>query len=171
MPEKYFLFVSTIEPRKNLFGIIQAMKDLPEDVCLVVAGERGWKSAGRFLISKKKIKFLGYVNENDKWQLYREAIALVYPSFYEGFGLPILESMAAGCPIIAGNNSSQGEVLADCGLLVDPFNVVEISQAMNLMLTDEKLRQEFISRGLARSKEFSWQKTAREVLEIFENLS
>lgn len=176
LPEKYFLFVATIEPRKNLAGAIEALKKLPGDVKLAVAGDWGWKCGQ----TKKTIKqendktnnviFLGYVDESDKAALYQNAVALVYPSFYEGFGLPIAEAMALGCPVICGNNSSQGEVLGDAGLLVDPFNVSEIKQAMELMLTDGELRQELIKKGYQQAGKFSWQKTAAEYLGIFENL-
>ena len=169
LPDKYFLFVGTIEPRKNVLGIIKAWQKLNQEVGLVLAGDWGWKVAEveRLVVQNKNIILLGYVPEEDKITLYQSAIALVYPSFYEGFGLPILEAMANGCPVICGNNSSQGEVLGDCGLLVNPDNLNEISHAIELMLTDENLRQDFISRGKERAKEFTWQKTASQVLEIF----
>jgi len=173
LPEKYFLFVGTLEPRKNLSGIIRALNMLPNDVKLVVAGDWGWKT-GKLKVemekSKDRIIFLGYVSDEEKANLYKNAVALAYPSFYEGFGLPIVEAMNLGCPVIAGNNSSQGEVLGDAGLLVDPFNVREISQAMELLLNDRDLRQELINRGKIQAEKFSWEKTARETLELFNKL-
>jgi len=176
----FFLFVGTIEPRKNVLGIIKAWQKLNQDVGLVLAGNWGWKigkmTNDQFPITNsnaeknKKIKFLGYVPEEDKAALYQSATALIYPSYYEGFGLPILEAMASGCPVICGNNSSQGEVLGDCGLMVNSDNINEISRAMELMLEDGDLRQDFIRRGMERAKEFTWLKTAQQVLEIFEQL-
>lgn len=174
--DPYFLFVGTIEPRKNLSGIIQAMDNLPSDVKLAVAGDWGWKCGEinkliNLKINKfKNIIFLGYVSEEEKANLYRNAIALVYPSYYEGFGLPIVEAMSLGCPVIAGNNASQGEVLGDAGLLVDPFNMTEISQAMELMLSDYALRQDFINRGKIQAEKFTWNKTAQETLKVFNTL-
>lgn len=174
LPEKYFLFVGTIEPRKNLSGVIRALEQLPADIALVVVGQWGWKhqeiSNFKFSIFKQRVKFLGYVDEADKSALYQGAIALAYPSFYEGFGLPILEAMSLGCPVIAGNNSSQGEVLGEAGLLVDPFNINEIKQAMEIMLDNQLLRDEFINRGLRQAEKFNWQKTAEQALAIFEKL-
>jgi glycosyltransferase involved in cell wall biosynthesis len=104
------------------------------------------------------------VPEADKPALYRLAGALVYPSFYEGFGLPILEAMASGCPVIAGNNSSQGEVLADCGLLVDPYDINSITEAMSELWRNNELGAELSSRGRERAKMFGWDKTAEETL-------
>lgn len=172
LPEKYFLFVGTIEPRKNLIGVVQALIRLPADVKLVVVGDWGWKNQTerRLMANNKRVINLGYVSEIEKLALYSQAVALVYASFYEGFGLPIVEAMASGCPVIAGNNSSQGEVLGDAGLLVDPFNVTEISQAMELMLVDLDLRQEFIKRGKIQAGQFTWDKTARATLEILKSL-
>lgn len=172
LPEKFFLFLSTIEPRKNLRGVIEAFKGIEGDCSLVVAGSWGWKSAAvkSLVQSAPRLKFLDYVEENDKRVLYQLAQGLVYPSYYEGFGLPILEAMAAGCPVIAGNNSSQGEVLGDCGLLVDSFNITEIRQAMQLLLNDENLRNNLRARGQVRARMFSWVKTASEMLNILTKL-
>ncbi len=172
LPEKFFLFLSTIEPRKNLQGVIEAFKGVAGDSSLVVAGSWGWKSAAvkSLVQSVQRVKFLDYVEENDKPALYQLAQGLVYPSYYEGFGLPILEAMAAGCPVIAGNNSSQGEVLGDCGLLVDAFNVTEIRQAMELLMNDHELRNNLIARGRVRARTFSWNNTATEMLEIFRQI-
>ncbi len=171
LPEKYFLFVGTIEPRKNLAGAIKALEQLPADVKLAVAGQWGWKfdEEKHLMENNDRIIKLGYVEEAEKAELYQHAVALVYPSFYEGFGLPILEAMTLGCPVICGNNSSQGEVAGDAGVYVDPFNINEIKQAMELMLTDADFRQGCVARGYEQAKNFSWQKTAEQTREILEN--
>ncbi|MFA6594550.1 MAG: glycosyltransferase family 1 protein [Candidatus Buchananbacteria bacterium] len=165
LPEKFLLFVSSPEPRKNLLGVLRSLDKLPE-VNLVVAGAGGWKNRQELRIIKNSgnVKMIGYVPEADKPALYRLARALVYPSFYEGFGLPILEALASGCPVIAGNNSSQGEVLGDCGLLVDPYDINSIAEAMSELWRNDTLRVEFSIRGRERAKMFDWDKTAGETL-------
>ena len=171
LPERYFLFLGTNEPRKNLSGVCRALEKLPEKYHLVVVGPKGWKVETEKIISRdlqSRVRSLAYVSEADKAGLYKNAIALVYPSFYEGFGLPILEAMTHGCPVIAGNNSSQGEVLGEAGLLVDPFNAADIGRGMEIMATDENLRQKCIAAGLKQAEKFSWQKAAEELLTVFE---
>ncbi|MFA5124316.1 MAG: glycosyltransferase family 1 protein [Patescibacteria group bacterium] len=165
LPDKFLLFVSSLEPRKNLLGVLKALEKIPETQ-LVIAGAGGWKNQKELkaIKSNERIKMIGYVPEADKPALYRLARALVYPSFYEGFGLPILEAMASGCPVIAGNNSSQGEVLADCGLLVDPYDINSITEAMSELWRNNELGAELSSRGRERAKMFGWDKTAEETL-------
>jgi glycosyltransferase involved in cell wall biosynthesis len=172
LPDKYFLFVGTIEPRKNLAGVINALNLLLDGVSLAVAGQWGWKNEAerKMMEGNKRAVMLGYVSEEEKSALYKYAVALVYPSFYEGFGLPILEAMKSGCPVIAGNNSSQGEVSGEAGLLVDPFNINEIKAAMEIMLNNSDLRSEFIKRGYEQAGKFTWRKTAEQVKAIFEKL-
>ena len=173
LPEKYFLFIGANEPRKNLRGVCQAIRQLPEQYKLVVAGPKGWKVPAEILsdpaIASRVVR-LDYLAEKYKPEAYRRAVALVYPSFYEGFGLPLVEAMSAGCPVIAGNNSSQGEVVGDAGLLADPFDIAAISRAMRLLTEDEGLRRKLISRGLKQAEAFSWQKAARSILSIFQEL-
>jgi len=163
------LSVGTIEPRKNLLGAIKAMERLKWPAELVIAGEDGWKNkeVKKIIAGNPHIHYLGYVDEADKPALYQLAQGLLYPSFYEGFGLPIAEALASGCPVIAGNNSSQGEVLSDGGLLVDPYNPAEIAEAIKILMNNEGLRDNLIERGRIRAKEFSWVKAAGQVLEIF----
>lgn len=170
LPEKFFLFVSSLEPRKNLFGVLRAL-DRIDGAKLVITGAGGWKNnkERKIIAGHKQVKLLGYVPEEDKPALYHLSRALVYPSFYEGFGLPILEAMASGCPVIAGNNSSQGEVLGDCGLLVDPYNTKDIAEAMSVLWQDDLLWQELSARGRERSKLFGWEKLGEEVLKLIVN--
>jgi glycosyltransferase involved in cell wall biosynthesis len=172
LPDDYLFFVGTIEPRKNLASIIGALDKLGWPVDLVIAGSYGWKSqqVKKLIESNNKIHYLGYVNEADKPALYRLAKGLIYPSYYEGFGLPIIEAMASGCPVIAGNDSSQGEVLGDCGILVDPYNITSIRQGINVILNDQEMKDVFIANGTIRAKEFSWNKTAQITLDAISSL-
>jgi len=172
LPDRFILSLSTIEPRKNFAGVISAYKLSRSDAALVIAGGRGWKmpALGQLAGRHQQIKTLGYVDEKDKPALYRLASLLAYPSFYEGFGLPLLEAMASGCPVIGGANSSQPEVIGEGGLLVDPYNVTQIAEAMKAILDDEQLRQRLIKKGRERAESFGWDRTAAQTLEIFNNL-
>jgi len=171
LPEKFILFLGALEPRKNLAGVIKtfiALNNL-NDYQLIIGGTGDWRQGEIFNLTKnnQRIKFLGYVNEADKPALYQLAKVFVYPSYYEGFGLPLLEAMTYGCPVICGSNSSQTEVVGLAGLLVNPYNMSEIKQAIEGIIFDDDFRQQLIAKGLERSKMFSWQKTAQETLDVF----
>lgn len=173
LPEKYLLFLATLEPRKNVPSIIKAMEYLNQDIPLVIAGKKGWKYNEIFQAAKestRKIIFLDYVGRDDKPALYSLAEALVWPSFYEGFGLPPLEAQACGTPVIVGANSSLTEIIGNSGLLVNSDNIQEIGFAMNQILSDNELRETLIKRGFENVKRFSWQKTAEETLRLFSSL-
>ncbi len=180
---KYILFVGNVERRKNVLGIIKAFQRLNEEynICdydLIIAGQRG---SGFYNISseirnlklefRKKVKLLGYVNELGKVKLYKEASLFVYPSFYEGFGFPPLEAMSYGCPVITSNCSSLPEIASDSAIMIDPYNVEDIASAMAKILTDEKLCSLMVEQGFERVKKFTWEKCAREMLDIFKELS
>lgn len=178
LPDKFILFLGTIEPRKNIAGLIRAYDELRivnrelEDCKLVIAGGAGWKSDDIFKTwenspYKDDIKFLGYVEREEKVYLYNLASLFVYPSFYEGFGFPPLEAMACGTPVIASFSSSLPEILGAAALLVDPHDYKDMARAIEQMLKSDKLRNDFIKRGLKRAEEFSWGKTAGEYLELF----
>lgn len=173
LPDKFVLSLGTLEPRKNLEGIVAAYKSLAPEADLVIAGGRGWKTkpSGSQSSADRRINFIGYVAEADKPALYQLASVLVYPSFYEGFGLPLLEAMASGCPVIAGSNSAQPEVVGEAGLLVDPNNISEISSALAVLLSDGRFHQEMSKRGKKQAANFSWLKTAQETLEAFNTLN
>ncbi|MFC1613509.1 glycosyltransferase family 4 protein [Patescibacteria group bacterium] len=134
-------------------------------------GKGGSESANLKLSKGGKVKFVGYVDENKRSELYKNASLFVYPSFYEGFGFPPLEAMANGCPVITSNVSSLPESVGDSGLLVDPYNVADIAMAMSQILTDSELRLSLIKKGFERVKNFSWENTARETLEMFRELA
>jgi glycosyltransferase involved in cell wall biosynthesis len=172
LPEKYFLFVGAVEPRKNIEGLIDAFEQLPEEYGLVIAGGRGWANEGihrRIHRTKvhKRIRHLGYVPEEDKAPLYAGAVAFVYPSFYEGFGMPPLEVMACGTPAIVSHASSLPEAVGDAGLLVNPNDPGTIAAAMLTAATDEPTRAMLRERGLRQAAKFTWDETARRVEEAF----
>ncbi|MDI3496048.1 MAG: hypothetical protein PWQ35_69 [Patescibacteria group bacterium] len=181
LPLRFILFVGNIEPRKNLSNLILAYNLLrqaePElaDVALVIAGAPGWKHKAIYQTWKNSpykddIKFLGYVDTQEKEYLYRLATVFAYPSFYEGFGFPPLEAMRFSLPVVASNVSSLPEILGRSALLVDPFRPDEIKQALHLVLKDDNLRAELIKRGEKQAALFSWEKTARAYIKLWQDL-
>ncbi len=178
LPEKFILYLGTLEPRKNVVGIIRAYDRLLrrqtelQDFELVLAGGQGWKSRDIFREKEKakfknNIKFLGYVAAGDKPGLYNLASLFCYPSFYEGFGLPPLEAMACGTPVITGFNSSLGEVAGEAALLVDADDINSITEAMRQIIMDNGLRNTLAARGPARAEKFRWSAAAAKYLVEF----
>lgn len=163
----YVLAVGTLEPRKNLERLIDAWVVLPPDVRgaheLALVGPRGWDEDG---ILRKAIdhgaRLLGHVTEDELRALYAGASAFVYPSLYEGFGLPVLEAMAAGAPVITSNVSSLPEVAGDAALLIDPHDTAAIATAITELLSDTALSDSLRRRGRERAALYSWQRTAAE---------
>ncbi len=171
----YFLYLGTLEPRKNIPAIISAFEKLGPREQLVIAGGRGWLYQDIFHLAavspaRGRISFLDYVPESDKPALYSSAGALVYPSFYEGFGIPPLEAMACGTPTVVSQATSLGEVVGNAGLLVDPHDIGEIAAAMDALQHDDRLRQTLRERGLARAGSFSWAESARRLDGLFSRL-
>lgn len=175
LPERFFLYLGTIEPRKNLATLIAAFDKLPETANLVVAGARGWLAedvyagAGRTR-SRARINFLDYVDDADRPALYGAALALVYPSFYEGFGMPPLEAMASGTPVIASRAASLGEVVGSAGILVDPCSVSELAEAMAALAADAALAETLRARGLKQAQKYSWIESAEKLERVFESV-
>jgi len=174
----YILFVGSVEPRKNLLGLLKAYLLLPEymkkDFQLLLTGSKGGGNqeiVERMEQLKGRVHYLGYLNNEELAALYRGASCLVFPSFYEGFGLPPLEAMACGCPVIVSNVASLPEVCGDAAYYVNPYDVESIAEGMYKVLTDEDLRRSLIEKGLERAKLFSWEKCAKEHLEAFEEVS
>lgn len=168
-PEKTILYFGTIEPRKNLIGLIKAFRLIKKPgLKLVLAGSMGWlyKDILKEAAGDSDIVFTGFVKEEDKSALYRSASLFVYPSFFEGFGFPPLEAMACGVPTIVSHNSSLPEVVGDAALMADPYNIDEMAWLMNEALNNVRLREELKKRGLAQAKKFSWEKCARETLSV-----
>lgn len=173
----FALFVGTREPRKNLPLVVEAVQRYRErfgdDLRLVVAGGRGWggRSIDRLLASHTWINVLGYVSDEERTELYRKAKFLFWPSLYEGFGLPALEAMAHGCPVITSTSSSLPELVGTAAILVNPFDTEESVEAIRAVMTDEALRTRFIQAGKERAKAFSWEASARATARIFQNFS
>jgi glycosyltransferase involved in cell wall biosynthesis len=174
--QPYVLYVGKLEPRKNLPTLIEAFVSIARgfpDHQLVLAGNPGWdfqaiyETAAR-IPRRERVRFTGFVDEADLPALYAGADLFVYPSSYEGFGIPVLEAMACGTPVITSNVSSLPEVAGDAGLLVDPLDVSELAQAMRRVLTDGQLRQRMRAKGLERAKTFTWKETARRTLQVYE---
>ncbi len=174
LPGEFILFLNTIEPRKNLASVIRAFEQINHPAHLVIAGRLGWKYSKDFNLinnSKKsaKIKYIGYVDERHKPGLIKLSRALIYPSFYEGFGFQPLEAMAMGVPVIASQVTALPEIVGDSGLLVDPYNPNEIAKAIKLLLTDTDLRNRLVVKGLERVKNYSWETTAKKTLEVLQS--
>lgn len=168
LPQHYLLAVSTLEPRKNLVRLIAAFEMIADrfpDLHLVLVGGKGWRDAGiRAALSQssasRRITTTGYVTFEALQLVYRDAVALCYPSLYEGFGLPVVEAMACGAAVLTSQGSSLDEVAAGAALAVNPLDVDEIAAAMAELAASEDLRQDLQERGFARAKSLSWHRTA-----------
>ena len=174
----YILAVGSIQPRKNLTRLVAAYADLRRARAsdklpqLVLVGKKAWlygetlRAVERHGVSGRTV-FTGYVSERDLPALYSGALCFVYPSYFEGFGLPVLEAMQCGVPVVAGDRASLPEVVGDAGLLVDPFDTGAISRAVARLIDDAPLRAELKERGLRRARIFDWRATARATLRIY----
>lgn len=170
----YLLYTGTLEPRKNIIGILESYSLLPQNIRdrygLILAGGKGWLDDG--IHSKLKelhglnIITTGYVDDEDLPALYSGATVFIYPSFYEGFGMPPLEAMACGAPVVTSNNSSLPEVVGDAGIMVDVDGTKDLTNAIRRVLLDKNLQQKMKKAGILRAKQFSWTKSANKLLEI-----
>lgn len=179
LPVDYILTVGSLTPRKNLETLFAAyyqlrQRGLPHR--LVVVGPTAWKSAGIFqrlrsLGIEQDVVLTGFVADTDLPALYSAASAFAFPSLYEGFGLPPLEAMACGTPVVTSNRSSLPEIVGDAALLVDPLDVDALASAIDRLLTDAGLTTAMIARGLARTRLFTWERTAREHCRVYRDVS
>ncbi len=178
-PGGYLLSVGTLEPRKNLCTLFAAYGGLPNALRkrfpLVVAGMKGWGTEGlmksaELLLERGELKLLGYVPDALIPPLYSGAAAFCYPSRYEGFGLPALEAMASGVPVVTGNTTSLPEVVGDAGLMVDPDDVDGLRACLLQLLEDRVFAQSLGSLGLARAQTFSWERCAAETYCVYEKV-
>ena len=181
--DKYLFFIGTIEPRKNLIALIKAYNNLLvkdykkyKDYDLVIAGKKGWKYEEVFKTIKDqkfnyKIRFLNYISQEHKVTLMKNATCFVFPTLYEGFGLPIAEAMSMGVPVITSNVSSMPEVSGDAALLVNPNKITDIEKAIAKVLTNKKLRDKMSKAGLVQAKKFTWAKVAKETIKIYQEVN
>lgn len=178
--KQFNLVVSTIEPRKNFERIIQAFSALSHSLKkaypLVIAGDKGWLSEEihseiEKLITAGYAKKLGYVAEKDLPRLYASAAVFIYPSLYEGFGLPVLEAMACGTCVLTSNSSSIPEVAGDSCILIDPYSIEEIKTGWEQLLSNQSLQEEYSLLGIAQAKGFTWEKCLNETLSIYQKVS
>jgi glycosyltransferase involved in cell wall biosynthesis len=172
----YLLFVGTLEPRKNLVGLLSAYRLLVDrgetEVPLVVVGGRGWLYEDIFaqvqeLELSDRVRFLHNVPDADLPALYNGAVLLAAPSFYEGFGLPSLEAMACGTPVVVSDRGSLPEVVGEAGVQVNPDDPEAIAAGLSKVLSDPDRRRRLAEAGLARAARFSWERAARETLEVY----
>ncbi|MBD2533122.1 glycosyltransferase family 4 protein [Nostoc flagelliforme FACHB-838] len=175
----YLLFVSTIEPRKNINTIITAFNFLKEkykiEHQLILIGKKGWNYEPIFTAIENspwanQIHHLDYLSNELVALFYSKADVFVYPSYYEGFGLPVLEAMTLGAPVISSNTSSIPEVTGDAAILIDPKDPIQLAEAIIKVISDSHLRQTLVNKGKERSQLFSWEKTAKETLKAYRKL-
>lgn len=181
----YFLFVGTIQPRKNIKRLILAYNIFLKSsytskepiihntspISLVIAGSKGWLADEIYELPKKlgiedKVKFLGYVPDQDLPALYSGAKAFLFPSLFEGFGLPILEAWACNCPVLTSNISSMKEIAQNAAILVNPYSVEDIAQGISKITNDQVTRNKLIKSGKEQLKNFSWEKAAQQTLQV-----
>jgi glycosyltransferase involved in cell wall biosynthesis len=176
----YVLFVGTLEPRKNVSGLLKAYRTVVDRDAsappLVIAGSKGWLfrpiyEQAETLGLADRVRFLDRVPDPDLPALYNGARVLAIPSFYEGFGLPALEAMACGTPVIAADRASLPEVVGDAGLLIDPDRPISIAAALILVLSDGSVRARLGEAGITRAAQFSWARTAKETLAVYRRVA
>lgn len=178
---QYVIYIGTIQPKKNLIRLIEAFEKI-EDLKLVVVGKtkglgrQGWMfdnilNKPKELGIEDKIIFTGFVPTEDLVYLVNGAVAFVLPSLWEGFGIPVVDAMACGVPVITSNVSSLPEVVGSAGLLVDPYSVTQIEQAIRTITSDKKLRDKKSKEGLKQSQKYSWRKMAQTILKVFKEVA
>jgi glycosyltransferase involved in cell wall biosynthesis len=178
LPEKYILFLSTLQPRKNLELLIDAFRELkiehPEiPHKLVVVGKPGWKFQTILIkIDENKdiVTYLGHIGDNDRWPVYKKADMFIHPSLYEGFGMWILEAFECSVPVAVSNNSSLPEVGGDAAMYFDPTSKSEMREVMLKILSNPELRTQMIAKGKNQLEKFSWEKCAKETLAVLESV-
>ena len=178
LPARFILAVGTIEPRKNLVTLLEAYRGLIDrmpDLKLAIVGKRGWRAEAFFnrlreLGLEDRVIFPGFVPDDDLPAVYASAAVLAFPSIYEGFGLPVLEALACGTPVVCSNTSSLPEITAEAAILLAPDDVRGWSQALQRVVMDESLRLDLRRRGLQRAARFTWDATARQTQAVYEEI-
>ena len=182
LPEKFVFFLGTKEPRKNIDSLVRAFElfknETGSEIKLVIGGAKGWKNTSSTSlasvaygakVANTSITSLPYIPERDKRYFYNLARMFVFPSHYEGFGFPVLEAMACGCPVIASNNSSLSEITGDSALLINSHDVNELKNAI-VAMADKEMAEYFREKGLERMKKFRWEKTAEEFSKLIKSI-
>ncbi|HRY91189.1 MAG TPA: glycosyltransferase family 1 protein [Candidatus Gracilibacteria bacterium] len=178
LPSNFVLAVGTLEPRKNFATLIKSfviIKRKNPDYKLVIVGKKGWNwgeidQAVKEYGLEGEVIFTGYLEDSELHRVYGLAKVFVFPSIYEGFGIPPIEAMASGCPVVSSNAASLPEVVGESGLLVDPHNALKIADAVCSLISNDSLRNMFIERGYEQSKKFNWKKSAETALEVFHKI-
>jgi len=180
LPDRYALYLGNLEPRKNVKSIIKGIAEYNhnyhDNLLLVIAGESGWmyepiyKTIQEYKMDHN-IVFTGYIDEVDKPAIYKMSEIFLFPSLYEGFGIPVLEAMASGVPVITSNTSSLPEVVGDAAILVNPQNVENIVNSIFSLNNNQKLRNDLIQKGLAQSKKYNWKSSATNLYTIYRDFN
>lgn len=182
LPLKYVLYMGTLEPRKNLESVIESFvlykekfSEKAQDIKLVIAGKKGWLYESIFerikqLNIEEEVIFTDYIDENDKVFIYQLAEVFVFPSLYEGFGIPVLESMAAGTPVITSNVSSLPEVAGEAAVLVEPKDIQGIATGMNRIIYDKVYAEQLIQKGYQQVEKFSWEASAKKLYDLYQKI-
>lgn len=177
LPDKFLLFVGSIEPRKNLLKLLHAYKSYidtnPDAVPLILVGFQGWKNSEIMKMVNslnEKVRYLGYLSDRELAYIYNLATIFIYPSLYEGFGIPPLEAMACGTPVITSSVSSIPEVCGEAVLYVNPQDESDLKQKIELLITQEDLRESLIQKGLNHCQKFTWENSAQKHWELFERV-
>lgn len=176
--QPYIFAVGTVQPRKNYSRLIEALALLRQQglpLHLVIAGGRGWLedpiyATMRTTRMQEYVNFIGFADDADLPALYSAAACFAFPSLYEGFGLPVLEAMGCGTPVVTSNISSLPEVAGDAALMVDPHSVEAIAESIRALVEDETLRTNLVTKGYSRAQMFTWEKSARHLLQIYQRL-
>jgi len=169
----YLLFLSTLKPRKNVEGLLEAFKGLSsQGLQLVIAGRKGWLYQSIFAKAKElglesKVVFTGFVDENDVPALMKGAKVFVLPSFWEGFGIPVVEAMACSTPVVVSNAGSLPEIVGEGGIIINPYNPEEIARGIEKAIDN---RDDLIKKGLKQAQKFSWQKCAEKTIKVLERI-
>ncbi|MGO4214298.1 glycosyltransferase family 4 protein, partial [Terriglobus sp. YAF25] len=175
---KFALYIGTLEPRKNVARLVDAFASIAAkhpELTLVIVGMKGWMYDGIYEAVansglESRVKFTGFIPEEDKPYLMAASTIFAYPSLYEGFGIPVLESLACGIPTITSNTSSLPEVAGEAALLIDPTQKEQISSAMDRLLSDSSLYERLRKEALLQAAKFTWRKTAEQTLTAYEEV-
>ena len=173
LPDRFILSLGTVQPRKNYVGLIQALARMRDrEICLVIVGGKGWLYQDIFAAAEElglqdRVIFAGFVDDADLPALYNLAEVFAFPSLYEGFGIPPLEAMACGIPVVTADNSSLPEVVGETGILVDAHDTEGIASAIDSVLADKDLRQRLVTQGHIQARTFTWEKAAERLLATY----